>query len=88
MAAEPEVWAQSLICEALKVSEQVESQLKNLPSLNGYSVAPSGLLPFRASRPKGSRLDAIPADANDLLIISLRWLCLGKRPALLLHDSP
>ena len=88
LAAVAGVWALSKRADLQNVSLHVESQQRLIPFVKGVTVSPSGQRPSPRSRPIGSSQDCIPADSNERRTISLRLLCLGRRPALYLQDRP
>ncbi|CAH1646588.1 unnamed protein product [Spodoptera littoralis] len=71
-----------------RVSTQVASHTKDLPSFQGIMDIPSGLLPSSRAKPFGSRTAGTPAMIRARRIMSLMLACRAIRPALLLHDRP
>ena len=74
--------------EAAKVPVQVASQLSVRPVFQGAMVTPSDCLPSDLHRPVGFRVEGIWADANDLLMMSLKAACRDWRPALPMQLRP
>ncbi|CAH2240586.1 jg21060 [Pararge aegeria aegeria] len=54
VAAAPTIDEVTWMCDAARVSTQVASHRSDLPSLQGMSVIPSGLLPSLRAKPIGS----------------------------------
>ncbi|CAH2236065.1 jg7354 [Pararge aegeria aegeria] len=54
VTAEPTTDKVAWMCDAARVSTQVASHTSHLPSLQGMSVVPSGLLPSLRVKPIGS----------------------------------
>ena len=74
--------------EAANVSGQVTSHVRHLPTFQGTSVIPSGLLPSDLKRPIGSLDEGTPDRTPARYSISFNVLCLIVLPALLLQYKP
>ena len=79
-ATTPASEAANVICDGTKVSGQVASHTNAFPSLQGTTIAPSGLLPSQQNRPTGSRWLGTLVESKDLLMMSLIAKCQAWRP--------
>lgn len=85
-AAAPASTADRLILDAAKVSTTGTSHTMHFSCLKGNVVIPSGLFPSPLSTPTDSKSAGSPAAPRVRFKMVFISACLGKRPALSLHD--